>query len=238
MSEWKLRRFWKAAAVEADAEGYRIVLDGRPVRTPAKAPLVVPSAAFAEEIRAEWEAQGDEIQPLTMPATRAANAAIDRVAPQQAEVAQMLASYGDADLTCYRAGTPAELAERQAAAWDPLLDWAHDRYGARLIPVQGVMHAPQAPGALGRLAAPLHAMTAFELTAAHDLISLSGSLVIGLAATEELHPPERLWDLSRIDEDWQAELWGADEEAQALSDERRDAFLNAARFFHMVAKKT
>lgn len=238
MSEWKLRRFWTSASVEADENGhYAILLDGRPVRTPAKSVLRVPSQAFAEEIRAEWDAQGEELQPLTMPATRAANAALDRVAPQQADVVEMLAAYGETDLLCYRADAPALLVERQAQAWDPLLDWAHATFGARLIPVEGVMYAAQNPDAVKRLSAPLRDMDAFQLTAAHDLISLSGSLVIGLAATRAIHPADALWRLSRIDEDWQIELWGPDEEAAALAEDRRKAFENAYRFFHMIKKK-
>lgn len=235
MSEWKFRRFWKQAEVTGDAaSGFGIVLDGKPVRTPAKQDLRVPTAKFAEAIRAEWDAQEEEVKPLTMPATRAANAAIDRVAPQQAEVVEMLAAYGDTDLVCYRADGPEGLIQRQEKAWDPLLDWAHERYGARLIPVVGVMHAAQNPDALDRLATELQAMTNFELTAAYDLISLSGSLVIGLAGTERLHPAEELWRRSRLDEDWQAEMWGADEEAESHAAIRKDAFICAYEFFAMM----
>ncbi|GGE17110.1 ATPase [Primorskyibacter flagellatus] len=231
MSEWAARRFWKAAAVTEGPEGFGIALDGRGVRTPAKAPLIVPTRALAEAIAAEWAAQGDTVDPRTMPATRGANAAIDKVAVQHAEVADMLAAYGDSDLLCYRADAPDELVARQAEGWDPMLDWAAETYGARLETRTGIMHDPQPASALARLAAEVHGMTAFELAAFHDLVSLSGSLVLGLAATRNAESAERLWDLSRIDEVWQAEQWGADEDAEQAAAVKRESFLNAKRFY-------
>lgn len=230
MSEWKPKRFWKAAHVVAMDAGFAVHLDSRPVRTPAKALLDLPTEALAQAIAAEWQALAKAIDPAAMPITRAANAAIDKVTAQHSEVAEMLAAYGDTDLTCYRAAQPKELADRQAGAWDPLLDWAADRYDARLIPVEGVIHQPQSATALARLAAPLRAMTPFELTAMHDLVSLSGSLIIGLAASADAVPVQDLWARSRIDEDWQAEQWGADDEAAAQTAQKRRAFLEAARF--------
>lgn len=235
MSVWKARRFWKSAQVaEADA-GYAVELDGRPVRTPAKAPLVLPSRAMAEAVAAEWDAQEGEIRPATMPVTRAANAAIDRVVPQRAEVAAMIAAYGDSDLTCYRAETPQELAERQAAAWDPLLDWAEATFGARLVPVAGVMYTPQHAQALRRLAEPVEAMDPFRLTAFHDLVGLSGSLVIGLAAIHEVAEIGTLWRLSRVDETWQEEQWGVDADARAQAAAKESEF-RAAKRFHDLAQ--
>lgn len=231
MSEWKARRFWKEVSTREEEGGHAVLLDDRPVRTPAKAPLLLPTPAMAEAVAAEWRAQEQEIAPRTMPATRGANAAIDKVAVQFDEVATMLSAYGDSDLLCYRADGPAELVERQAAGWDPLLDWAADRYAARLETRQGVMHAPQSPQALGRLDARVREMNAFELAAFHDLVSLSGSLVLGLAAAEGHAPAEELWQLSRIDESWQEEQWGPDEEAREVAEVKRQAFLHAKRFF-------
>jgi len=234
MSEWKVKRFWNSAQAVATETGFAVQLDGRPVRTPAKALLEVPTEALAQAAAAEWDAQTEAVNPETMPITCAVNAAIDKVSAQQAEVAEMLAAYGDTDLTCYRAAQPKELVDRQMAAWDPLLDWAADRYGARLIPVEGVIHQPQSAPALARLAAPLAAMTAFELTAMHDLVCLSGSLVIGLAAYDGAMPVDDLWSRSRIDEDWQVQQWGEDEEAAAQAALKRDAFLAAARFLMLT----
>ena len=230
MSEWKARRFWtEARATETDA-GFGVALDGRPVKTPAKSPLVLPSRALAEAVAAEWDAQEGEVRPATMPLTRAANAAIDKVAVQHAEVAAMLAAYADSDLLCYRAESPQALVVRQAAAWDPLLDWAAGTFGARLVPVTGVMYTPQDPEALHRLAGPVHAMDAFTLTALHDLVGLSGSLVLGLAAVHEAEEIGKLWHLSRIDETWQEEQWGVDEEARAQAEVKESEFRAAKRF--------
>lgn len=234
MSEWAAKRFWTDVTVVETADGFAVQLDGRNVKTPLKAPLAVPSHAIAEAIADEWRAVEEKIDPSVMPYTRSANAAIDKVTPQFAEVAEMLAAYGGSDLLCYRADAPIELVARQADAWDPLLDWAHATYGARLLPTAGVMPVAQDPKALERLAKPLFDATPFELTALHDLISLSGSLVIGLAtAAGHLHHQDA-WPLSRVDEDWQEEQWGADDEATQAAEIKAQAFAHAADFFEKL----
>ncbi|QYX56735.1 ATPase [Roseovarius sp. SCSIO 43702] len=231
MSEWKARRFWDAATVEKADQGHTVHLDGRPVRTPAKRPLVVPTEALAREIAAEWDAQEGVIDPRAMPFTQSANAAIDKVAVQKDEVADMIAAYGESDLLCYRAEAPAELAARQAAEWTPYLDWAESDLSAPLIAVNGVMPHPQDPRAVRALRERVRAQDIFALTALHDLVSLSGSLILGLAAQMGRAAPEELWRVSRVDEDWQREQWGDDEEAAALAARKKAAFLHAARFF-------
>ncbi|MCR8550938.1 ATPase [Salipiger sp. P9] len=231
MSEWAPRRFYKEASAAPAEGGFGVFLDGRRVMTPGKSPLVVPTQALADEIAAEWQAQDEKIDPTAMPFTRTANSAIEKVAPQRAAVAQMLAEYGDSDLLCYRADTPEDLVRHQAERWDPLLDWASETLGARLEPRAGIMHAPQDPAALETLSARAHDFDPFELAAFHDLVALSGSLILGFAATDPRHDPEHLWNLSRLDEDWQAERWGADEEAQEMAVHKRAAFLHAHRFF-------
>lgn len=230
MSEWKAKRFWKEAQVTEDEGGYGVALDGRPLKTPAKAALTVPSAAIAAEIAAEWQAQDEQIDPTAMPYTRSANAAIDKVARQHGEVADLIAAYGDSDLTCYRADAPAELVARQAEAWDPLLEWLAASHGIALAPVTGVMHRPQDPAALAAISALVHALDPFELTAFHDLVGLTGSFVLGQAVADGHIAPEQAWTLSRIDEDWQAEQWGTDEEAAAMAAVKYAAFLHAAAF--------
>lgn len=233
MSTWAAKRFWKqATAAEVDG-GWTVHLDGRPVRTPAKAALVVPTRAMAEAVAVEWDAQDEQIDPTSMPMTRAANAAIDKVAVQFAEVADMLAAYGDSDLLCYRATQPQGLIDRQADRWDPMLDWAAEVLQARLVPVSGVMHRPQDDAALQNLAKRVHGFTPFQLTAFHDLVSISGSLVLGFAATEGHLEGEALWDLSRLDEAWQEEQWGEDDEATEQAALKKQAFLDALRFFSM-----
>lgn len=238
MSEWAPKRFWKTVDIVEMPGGYGVVLDARPVRTPAKAALHVPSPALVREVAAEFDAQQDRIDPRTMPFTRMANAAIDKVSIQQAEVADMLAEYADSDLLCYRAEAPDELIARQSAAWDPLLDWAAEALNARLHPRVGVIHQPQDPGALAELRNRVHALTAFELSAFHDLVSISGSLVIGFAAREKAWAAPDLWAMSRVDELWQEEQWGRDEEAHEMAEYKKAAFLHADRFMRLIHEHT
>jgi len=236
MSDWKAKRFWKEAKVVPSGTGFAVELDGRPVRTPAKQPLVVPTQAIAAAIATEWDAQEGVINPHSMPVTKTVNAAIDKVAIQHAEVADMLADYGDSDLLCYRAEGPDELVGRQAAHWDPILDWAEDVLGARLQTRQGIMHIPQDPAALQVLRDRVHALNDLELAAFHDLVSLSGSLVLGFAATLGARDVEVIWDLSRLDETWQAEQWGRDDEAEAMAAIKKASFLHAARMFTLTQR--
>ena len=168
-----------------------------------------------------------------MPVTRGANAAIDKVATQRAEVVALLAAYGDSDLLCYRAAGPAELIAEQVKYWDPLLDWADEKLGVRLRSGEGVMHVAQDPDGLARLTGELDSLTPFELAAAHDLISLSGSLIIGLAVMRGHLSAAEGWAVSRVDEEWQISQWGEDEEARVQDTIKSQAFKNAARFYEM-----
>jgi chaperone required for assembly of F1-ATPase len=231
VSVWAAKRFWTAASVVPVEGGFTVNLDARPVRTPLKSALVLPTPGLAEAVAAEWQAQVDKIDPEKMPFTRTANSAIDKVAAQMDEVAAMLAAYGDSDLLCYRAEAPPELVARQAAAWDPILDWAAETLGSPLSVTTGVVHVPQPPASLGRLHKRVRELTAFQLSAFHDLVALSGSLVLALAVTEGRLAAQTAWRLSRIDEDWQISLWGEDEEAAEVAAQKQAAFLQADRFF-------
>lgn len=237
MSEWRPKRFWKVAGVTAAPDGFAVVLDGRPVRTPAKAALEVPSRPLAEAIAAEWDAQVDKVAPETMPLTRTANSAIDKVARDHAAVVAILAEYGATDLLSYRATAPDALAARQAEAWDPWIDWAARDLGTPLRVTQGVMFVNQPEDSLVRLGTAVGALDTFELAAFHDLVALSGSLVLGLAIAAGRLDAETAWSLSRIDEDWQEELWGHDEEAAAKAAVRRAGFLDAARFLALCRRR-
>ena len=234
-SAWAIKRFWTAANVVPTRDGFAIHLDDRPLRTPAKAAFFVPTRGLAALIAAEWDAQIDKVDPRTMPATRTANSAIDKVIPQKAEVAAMLAAYGGSDLLCYRADKPASLTERQAQRWDPLLDWAEQRFGARLATGPGVVPVAQDPVALALLTAEVDRQDAFQLAAFHDLVALSGSLVLALAVTDDRLSAEKAWALSRIDEDWQAEHWGKDDDATAMATIKHAAFLDAVRFHALTS---
>ena len=234
MGDWVAKRFWTDVTVEAEGDGFAVRLDGRPVKTPAKVALTVPSAQMAEEIAKEWRAVDEKIDPTVMPFTRSANAAIDKVATQFHDVAQMLAAYGGSDLLCYRADSPDGLVARQTEGWDPLLDWADATFGARLAVTAGIMPVEQVDAALTALAQPLFDATAFELAALHDLIAMSGSLVLALAVTRRRLSAAEAWALSRVDEIWQAEQWGDDEEAVQAAEIKRSAFAHAANFYFLA----
>jgi chaperone required for assembly of F1-ATPase len=234
MSGWNTKKkFWKDTSVSKTEAGFAVLLDGRGLKTPAKTQVVVPSQAIADALAAEWDADVEEIDPVAMPVTRWANAALDKVALQHAEVADMLADYGGTDLLCYRADSPEALTARQAALWDPILDWAAEALEARLTPTQGVMFQAQDEVALKRLRASVHALDNFELSAFHDLVALSGSLILAFAAIKELKPVEELWSLSRVDELWQEEQWGRDEAAHALTETKKAAFEQAMVHFKL-----
>lgn len=234
MTAWQPKVFWKTVAVTEVEGGFAVTLDGRQVKTPNKQPLILPSRGVAQLVADEWAAQEGTVKPATMPATRMANSALEKVVPQHDEVAALLAEYGGSDLLCYRADGPAALAERQAAAWDPLLDWAEAAFGTRLAVTAGIMPVAQDPAAVARLAAEVQGMGPFHLAAFYDLVSISGSLVIALAVVHGVRDPEAAWDISRIDNAWQAEMWGPDDEEIATAAFKRAAFLFAARFHALV----
>jgi chaperone required for assembly of F1-ATPase len=235
VSDWKVRKvFWTAVTVRPDPAGWAVALDGKPIRTPAKAPLILPNRAMADAVAAEWAAQRVTVDPATMPVTRYANSAIDRVAPALAEVAALVSAYGASDHLCYRAFGPVALLARQTTGWDPVLDWAATALGARLAVGQGVVPVAQDPAALVHLTAYVLAMDPFRLAAFHDLVAISGSLVLALAVTQRMLTDDQAWALSRIDEEWQVELWGHDAEADHAASQKHAAFLCAARFFLLM----
>lgn len=233
MSGWARKKFWKDVTTESVDGGFCVRLDGRDVRTPGKALLRLPSRAMASAVAAEWDAQDDQVDPTTMPVTRSANSAIDKVAPQFKDVADMIAGYGGSDLICYRADGPQALIDRQAAVWDPLLEYSAAK-GAPLKATTGIVHCAQPAESLRILSGIVHGFDPFELTALHDLVAISGSLIMGLAAIEGHTSAEALWDASRVDETWQEEQWGEDEEAQELAESKRRDFLHALRFFRLI----
>lgn len=234
MSDWSMKRFWDKAEVAESEDGFTVHLDGRSIKTPGKSALIVPTRVMAEAMAQEWAAQIKEVDPATMPVTKSANSAVDKVTPQFDAVADMLAQYAGTDLLCYRAAQPVELQQEQAQHWDPLLEWCAQTFKAPLTPVSGVMYAPQPEASLAKLRALLDDMTAFELTAVHDLVTLPGSFVIGMAALRGWATPEALWELSRVDERYQQRQWGTDEEAEKAAGLKRDAFKHAFAFYQMA----
>ena len=231
MSEWKARRSWKDVLVRDGEGGWQVWLDARVLRTPGKQALTLPTRALAQAVAQEWRDSGEVIDPGAMPMTRYANSAIEKVRVQFDAVADMLAEYGATDLLCYRADQPQSLAEMQAQAWDPLIDWAATRLAAPLRITEGVIPVAQPPQSLLNLRNHLAALDDFGLTAAHDLIALPGSIILGLAVLHGRLDAAEAHRLSRLDEDFQARQWGRDDEAEAAAATRAQALQDAARFW-------
>lgn len=229
-----MKRFWKSVEVAGADGGWEIRLDGRPVRTPARAPLTVPTRALADAIAEEWASRGEEFHPREMPLTGLANAAIDRVAPDPAAFAATLAAYGETDLTCYRADEPPELVARQAAAWDPLHDWARTRYDIHFEIIPGIMHRPQPAATVDRLATAVSALDPFRLAGLSPLVTIGGSLVAALAVLSRDSDAEAAFDATHLDELWQAEQWGEDALAAEARAARKADFLAAVRFVSLL----
>lgn len=229
-----MKRFWKVSRAVRREGGWSVELDGKPLRTPAKQALAVPSEALAEAIAREWDEAGETVDPRTMPLTGLANAAIDRVSPNPDAFAAGLARYGETDLLCYRAEAPAALVERQAATWDPLLAWARRRFDVDFAVTAGITHVPQPKATVDRLAHAVAALDPFRLAALAPLVSIGGSLVAALAVAERALSAAEAWQAVSLDERWQLENWGSDTEAEAALEYKRRDFLAAARFLELL----
>jgi chaperone required for assembly of F1-ATPase len=225
-----VKRFYRQVAVLPADGGIAVCLDGRPIKTPDKAALELPTAALAEAVADEWRAQEQDIDPLAMPFTRLANTAIDRIAPRRAGVIAEIVAYGGSDLVCYRVAHPADLAARQAAAWQPLLDWLAERHGARLESRLGVVHKAQPQAALEALAEAVQPFTDMELAAVHSATSATGSLVLALALAARRIDAEAAFAAGQLDEAFQAERWGEDDESVLRRAELRADLAAAADF--------
>jgi chaperone required for assembly of F1-ATPase len=226
-----MKRFWKQVTVDAE-RGVR--LDDRPVRTPGRVPLLLSTDLLAEAVADEWRGVAEDIDPRAMPLTGLANAAIDRIAPDPAAFAAGLAAYGESDLLCYRADSPPDLVARQAAQWDPPLDWARARYDMHFEIVTGVMHRPQPEATIERLGAAIATRTAFELAPLSTIVTITGSLVLALALAERAMDADTVWAAANLDEDWQAEQWGEDDLAVKTREAHQREFEAAARFLSLV----
>ena len=210
------KRFFKDVTVGETEEGaFSILLDGKTMRTPAKSPLTVPTRALADLLRNEWDAQTEVVNPAIMPVSRHINTAIDGIAQDRQAVFEDILRFSSSDLLCYRAGEPQELVGRQTDQWDPIIDWASNSLGARFILVEGVMHQEQPREAIAAFAVTLRKYdTAIELAALHTMTSLTGSAILALALAEGERSLDDVWTLAHLDEDWTAEQWGEDEDAQ------------------------
>ncbi len=231
-----MKRFWKEAGVTATEDGFAIALDGRPLKTPARASLVVPTQALADAIAAEWNAVADKVDPRAMPLTGLANAAIDRIAPDRDQHVAALAQYGESDLIAYRADHPADLVAHQEAVWGPLVTWARTRFDMDFHVFSGIMHKPQPAATLARLHQAVDSFDAFQLAALNPLVTISGSLVIALAYAEDAISLDAAWAAAQLDELWQIEKWGEDVLAAQARAARRADLDAAARFLNLLKK--
>jgi len=229
-----VKRFWKDVAVACEAGGWTVKIDGKPLRTPARAPLIIPTERLAEAVAEEWRAVESDVDPRAMPLTGLANAAIDRVAPEQRAFAGGLARTAEADLACYRSDWPPELVSRQAEEWDKLLAWARRRYDVDFSTTSGLLHVPQPQATIERLDHAVAALDAFRLAGLSPLVTIGGSLIAGLAVLEKAMTAEAAWEAVSLDERWQLEQWGADAEAKTALDNRQRDFLVAARFLELL----
>ncbi len=231
------KRFYAEATVEPEAGTpglFAIKLDGRGVRTPKKATLAVPSRPLADAIAAEWNAQGASIDPRTMPLTRLANTVIDGVQGHEDEVRADILRYAGNDLLCYRAEQPKALVDRQALAWDDVLDWARNKLGAQMVLGEGVMPVTQPRKAVDAIAAALAPIDAYRLAALHVVTTLTGSVLLALAHLKGLITAEEAWARAHVDEDWQAEQWGEDAEAVARRRRRWSEMEAASRMVRLL----
>lgn len=228
-----MKRFYTAASTTPADAGYGILLDGRAIKTPKRAALVVPTAHLAEAIAAEWQEQGEDIRPDTMPLTGMANAAIDLISPDLVSFVSPLAAYADSDLLCYRA-PDAALSAHEAALWNPILAWAEQRYAVEFLLVTGIMHQRQADATFTALGDAVMAYDAFRIAALSPLITIGGSLVAALALAERAFDRDTLWAAVNCNELWQEQKWGTDAEAIAARAAKKREWDAAARFLELL----
>lgn len=229
-----LKRFYKACAVESTEGGHAVVLDGRSIKTPGKAPLTLPCKSLADVVAAEWDAQGDEIDADSMPMMQFASTAVDRVVPRRDTVVDDITAYGRTDLLCYRAEHPVSLVERQGSVWQPLLDWAALRYDAPLLVTGGVVPVDQPENSMAAVRAAVAESDDFALSGLYSLTVACGSVVLALAVREKEIDPEAAFAASQLDETWQAEQWGSDPEAESRRERLRRDIHAAARFLALL----
>lgn len=229
-----MKRFWSEVRVAVRDGGWGIELDAKPLKTPAREALFVPTEALADAIKSEWSETLGKINPRAMPLTGLANAAIDRVAPNVPLFASNLAKYAEADLFCYRAEGPAGLVAWQAAEWDAMLGWARRRFDLDFVVTSAIVHVAQPPATVARLAHEVAVLDAFRLAAMSPLVTIGGSLVAALALVEGAVGLDPIWSAVSLDERWQIEVWGDDHEAVASLENRRSDYAAAARFIRLL----
>jgi chaperone required for assembly of F1-ATPase len=231
-----IKRFYKSVDTRGDATGVAILLDTRPIKTPAGNALRAPTPSLAEAIAAEWRGQGDMILPDSMPLTKSLNTALDRIAPNRSAIIADLTKYAGTDALCYRAESPVELLRRQTTAWDPWLDWAAERFGAHLIVTTGLTHVTQPADALDRLHEAIASHDDHRLAALHAGITITASAILGLAFAAGVIAAEDAFATAHIEETYQAELWGLDAEAEKARANRLADLKAAEAYLKLLAE--
>lgn len=216
-----LKRFYKEVTFEKDSEGFRVKLDGRQLKTPGKRSLLLPTESLAQSIANEWDAQEEQIAPITMPMMALVSTAIDRIGTLREGVMDQIAKYGETDLICYWTDAPEDLAVRQAKTWTPFLEWTQEKYGIELKTQTGIMHVAQPEGTYDAFLNVINAYNDWELAALSSATHCTGSIVIALALLEQHIDAQQAFDASQVDETYQIELWGEDWEAK----DRREVIL-------------
>ncbi|WP_422344569.1 ATP12 family chaperone protein [Parasphingorhabdus sp.] len=229
-----MKRFYKRAASSAADNGFAIHLDGRPIKTPARNPFNLPTRQLAEAIAAEWTAQGEEIDPATMPLTALAQGALDQVAHERDRIVGRIAAFSDSDMLYYRGDDSQQaLADHQAEQWDPLLDWARQRYDVSFTLTRGIMHQSQSEQTITRLSEVVETQDDFTLAAMLSLVGLAGSLVAVLALVEGAYDADTLWPLVNLEELWQEQQWGVDDLAVETRAIKQAEFRAAVQFLDL-----
>lgn len=229
----RAKRFYAKSDVVKTDGGHAVTLDGKPIRTPSGRIITVPAREIAEAMAAEWQAQQETIDPLTMPMTRFANSVVDAVVDRVALVRDDITKFLQSDLLFYRAGHPEPLVAREAKHWDPVLFWAADTLGAHFILAEGVVHVRQPRSAVEAARAVLPD-DPWSVAAMHVVTTLTGSALLALALKHEVLDPDQVWAAAHVDEDWNAEQWGVDEEAVRRRAARRVDFAAAARIIDVM----
>lgn len=225
------RRFYKDVSVTDDLA---IALDGRPVKTPLKAPLELPTRALADAVAAEWAGQGEEIKPATMYLTKLANTAIDRVGVHREAIESEVLDYANSDLVCYRTDRPPDLVALQLRNWNPIVDWARTDLDAPFEVTSGITHLPQPEAALSAFSMALKSLSDFELSAFYTIMTLTGSAIISMMLARRAITPEKAWTAAHVDEDYQIEHWGQDDEARDRRVARHTEFTACCRFMELA----
>ncbi len=231
-----MKRFYKTVTIaETSLDGFQIHLDGRPIRTPAKSLLQLPSEELAIVVADEWSLQGEDIAPATMPFTQLANSALDLLGEHRQKVIAVMVDFINADLICYRAKNPKDLVENQSKHWQPLVDWFNMEFDTQLVVTTGILHVPQNREVANKLDEKFAKYSDFQITGLHELATITKSITIALAVVQGRITTEQAWQAAHVDEDHQAGRWGEDDEAAERAAALQKAFGEAAELWKMVS---